>query len=263
MYYQKNGGTSADVVTRAYYNDKIVFDINGSLNSGDIKLVGTPNSNGVIYFNRSGNSVQTSDIVVNFNFNDDGIAYVNFPSNFNGKFSFGNQNNTNLKEFYIINTPNKSVSSVWSLFEGCTNLTTVDIGLLFDRSLVVMQGLFYNCKNLTSITLTDGFMRATYTSYMFFGCNKLPSIDLSFLQTTNVKDMNNMFTACNGLTSLDLSNFDTSNVTNMGYMFYVCSKLTHIRCKQAFYDWCMKNTDTIKLPTAMKSGGTGTWEIID
>ena len=26
MYYQKNGGTSADVVTRAYYNNKIVFE---------------------------------------------------------------------------------------------------------------------------------------------------------------------------------------------------------------------------------------------
>ena len=53
----------------------------------------------------------------------------------------------------------------------------------------------------------------------FGGFNKMTSIDLSSLDTSQVTDMSYMFTACSRLTSLDLSNFDTSQVTNMSWMF--------------------------------------------
>ena len=71
------------------------------------------------------------------------------------------------------------------------------------------------------------------------------------------------------ITSFDLSNFDTSKVTNMYRMFNDCNKLNHIKCKQAFKDWCIKNQDTISLPNTMKNGTEGAvgsganWEIID
>ena len=65
----------------------------------------------------------------------------------------------------------------------------------------------------------------TNTSYMFYNCSKLATLDLSSFDTSNVTDTSSMFTACTSLTKLDLSSFDTSNVTSMQGMFYNCSSL--------------------------------------
>ena len=62
----------------------------------------------------------------------------------------------------------------------------------------------------------------------FGGFEKMTSIDLSALDTSEVTNMIEMFTLCSSLTSLDLSNFDTSEVTNMGDMFRECSSLTSL-----------------------------------
>ena len=45
-------------------------------------------------------------------------------------------------------------------------------------------------------------------------------------------------------------------------MFDGCGSLNHIKCKQSFKDWCLTNQDRIKLPTTMREGGSGTWEIV-
>jgi surface protein len=97
---------------------------------------------------------------------------------------------------------------------------------------------------------------------MFDECQNLSSLDVSHFDTSKVTNMMGMFYECNNLTSLDISNFDTSKVTNKSNMFNGCNRLTHIKCKQAFKDWCWTNQDDITLPTAMRSGGSGTWEIV-
>jgi len=68
----------------------------------------------------------------------------------------------------------------------------------------------------------------TNTSFMFFGCHSLKSIDLSIFNTNNVYDMSYMFNGCKSLKSIDLSSFNTYNVNNMSYMFYNCSSLESI-----------------------------------
>ena len=62
----------------------------------------------------------------------------------------------------------------------------------------------------------------------FSGFNKMTSIDLSALDTSQVTNMFGMFTSCSSLTSLDVRNFDTSKVTNMQSMFLLCSSLTSL-----------------------------------
>ena len=62
----------------------------------------------------------------------------------------------------------------------------------------------------------------------FSGFNKMTSIDLSVLDTSEVTNMNGMIGGCSSLTNLDLSNFDTSQVTDMCYMFGGCSGLTSL-----------------------------------
>ena len=62
----------------------------------------------------------------------------------------------------------------------------------------------------------------------FSGFNKMTSIDLSALDTSEVTNMIGMFSGCSSLLSLDVSKFDTSNVTDMGAMFQSCSSLTNL-----------------------------------
>ena len=62
----------------------------------------------------------------------------------------------------------------------------------------------------------------------FEGFDKMTSIDLSALDTSEVTNMNDMFSVCEGLTSLDVSNFDTSQVIDMSSMFSYCKKLTSL-----------------------------------
>ena len=55
----------------------------------------------------------------------------------------------------------------------------------------------------------------------------------------------------------------------MTFMFSNCNNLTHIKCKQAFKDWCISNKSDIYLPQSMIDGTVGgigsgaNWEIVD
>ena len=68
----------------------------------------------------------------------------------------------------------------------------------------------------------------TNMNYMFNGCNKLTTLDLSSFDTSKVTNMGSMFNGCNKLTTLDLSSFNTSNVTNMNDIFNGCNNLEYL-----------------------------------
>lgn len=127
----------------------------------------------------------------------------------------------------------------------------------------ICYNLFSNCANTIEFDFSNfDTSNATIMDGMFDGCSSLTSLNLSNFNTSKVDGMRNMFSDCSKLTSLDLSNFDTTNVISMSRMFYNCNSLTHIKCKQAFKDWCITNQDRISLPDAMREGGSGTWEIV-
>ena len=163
----------------------------------------------------------------------------------------------------VSNFDTSNVTAMGGIFLGCSSLTSLNVSN-FDTSKVTnMASMFNNCSSLTSLDLSNfDISKVTNMGSMFLGCSSLTSLDLSNFDTSNVTVMANMFLGCSSLTSLNVSNFDTSKVTNMANMFNQCNNLTHIKCKQAFKNWCWTNQDTIKLPTAMKSGGSGRWEIV-
>ena len=150
------------------------------------------------------------------------------------------------------------------MFSNCSNLTSLDLSN-FDTSKVTnMYGMFEDCSGLTELNISS-FDTSNVTNMfsMFENCSGLTSLDLSSFNTSKVTNMYGMLNGCSGLTSLDLSNFDTTNVTNMTSMFAYCNSLTYIKCKQAFKEWCWTNQDEIQLPTAMRDGGGGKWEIVE
>ena len=99
---------------------------------------------------------------------------------------------------------------------------------------------FKNCLNITAIENLENLNtnQVVDMSYMFCGCRKLTSLDLSSFDTKRVRDMKMMFSGIvddgsqygnmgdgMGLTTLNISSFDTRNVTSMGSMFSGCKKI--------------------------------------
>ena len=82
-------------------------------------------------------------------------------------------------------------------------------------------------SSITSISFKEGnTIQPTSTAYLFQSLNKVTSIDLSNLDTSNVIDMSKMFSSCNSLNIITgFENLDTSNVTDVSMMFEYCPSL--------------------------------------
>ena len=152
-----------------------------------------------------------------------------------------------------------NVTSMGSMFSGCSSLQSLDLSNFNTSNATNMSSMFNSCSSLQSLDLSNfNTSNATNMDSMFNGCSSLQSLDLSNFDTSKVTYMSSMFYYCSSLQSLDLSNFDTSNVTKMYSMFSGCTNLNHIKCKQAFKDWCIANNKKINL----KNLDAITWDIV-
>lgn len=111
------------------------------------------------------------------------------------------------------------------------NVTTV----VFDKSFAsasptTCRSWFNGFSQLTEIkgikNLNTSEVR--YMSYMFAGCSKLKSVDLTYMNLQNVEDMDNMFYYCLVLKTVYLKGLNTSNVKNMKSMFELCISLGYL-----------------------------------
>ena len=121
-------------------------------------------------------------------------------------------------------------TSLFSFFKDLTELETIkDLKYLNTANVKYMSDMFWGCQKLSSLDLSKfNTEKVTDMSGMFYGCQKLSSLDLSKFNTEKVTDMGNMFNGCSALTSLDLSNFNTEKVKSMMGMFFSCSALTSL-----------------------------------
>ena len=99
-------------------------------------------------------------------------------------------------------------------------------GIIANESMV---WYFADFNKMTSIDLSAlDTSEVTNMGYMFIRCSSLTSLDVSNFDTSKVTAMYAMFEDCSSLTSLDVSNFDTSQVTKMSGMFENCKSLTSL-----------------------------------
>ena len=121
-----------------------------------------------------------------------------------------------------INGEEQSIISFSYIF----NQTDNDVELMWNNSIDNCRRMFQGCKNITKINLSNfDTSKVTTMQYMLNDCSNLNLLDLSNINTSNVEDMSFLFYRCNYLTSLNLSNLDTSKVTNMQKMFMDCQHL--------------------------------------
>ena len=150
------------------------------------------------------------------------------------------------------------------MFCGCTNLKAIQ-GLenLNTDKVEKMYSMFNGCASLCSLDLSHfKTARVREMQYMFSGCRSLTSLNLSSFNTARVTNMQSMFSDCSSLVTLDLTSFNTSSVKRMDELFFNCSALTTIYSN---FEWQCESaddmfSDCVKLKGAvpynmMKDGG--------
>lgn len=115
-----------------------------------------------------------------------------------------------------------------SLFRSYTGTNDIAKGLN-TAGVTSMLNMFDGCNNVTSLDLSSfNTSDVTNMNYMFKDCSKLTSLDVSSFDTSNVNGMSYMFNHCVSLVNLNLSSFNTSKVTQTSSMFANASKLETI-----------------------------------
>ncbi|MBO4822882.1 MAG: BspA family leucine-rich repeat surface protein [Prevotella sp.] len=130
-----------------------------------------------------------------------------------------------IQGFNNLNT--SSVTTMYSMFESCTLLPSLDLSTFNTSDVADMQYMFYNCKALANLNLS-GFDtgNVTNTYQMFYSCTALTSLNLSGWNTASLTKTSQMFRGCNNLESLNLSGWANTKLTDMSQMFYDCKKLS-------------------------------------
>ncbi|QYN53557.1 MucBP domain-containing protein [Lactobacillus panisapium] len=126
-------------------------------------------------------------------------------------------------EAKLVYDPNEYLSSLVS-----SNTKTIKIAAPLKVS-GDTTNLFNFFTNATSIDLSNlDTSQLKSMASLFENCKSLTNITFGNIDTSNVSDMSSMFKNCRALTSLDLSHFNTAQVITMSSMFDSCSSLTSL-----------------------------------
>ena len=146
-----------------------------------------------------------------------------------------------------------SVGFLSSMFEGCSNFATVNIG---DNVKIIPAKAFRDCTGLTSVTIGNGVK--SIGNYAFYNCSSLTSVTVPD-SVTNIE--NYAFAGCSGLTSVTIGN----GVTSIGEgAFQGCSSLESITIPFVGAKAGVASSDTYQYPfgyifgTSSYTGGVAT-----
>ena len=129
----------------------------------------------------------------------------------------------------IENLNTSEVTSMQSLFDGCKQLTGLDLSGFVTDKVTDMSRMFSDCQQLTELDLSSFNTSAvTRMGEMFSYCGSLQKLNVSSFDTHAVTSMLGMFAQCASLTALDVTGLVTDNVSDMGQMFEGCKLLTSL-----------------------------------
>ena len=116
---------------------------------------------------------------------------VNMASMFEGAEKIQNLNLSNFDTARVTNMRN--------MFSGMTELASLDLSNFNTKQVTDASNLFNNLQAATEIKLGNNFTleNATTLAGMFANTCKVVNLDLSMLNTTNVRNFNNLFSLTN------------------------------------------------------------------
>ena len=157
-------------------------------------------------------------------------AEYNIDIKFKGYILHKVSNTFNLNEIeaYINNTKIQRLIENVYVYYKFSKSGIYKILINFNKILYDMSYIF-NVDTLTKLKFLPGFdsSKVIDMSSLFSGSN-IEYLDLYYLKTDNVINMNDMFFGSRKLISLDMSKFNTSNLQNMREMFFLNEKLYQI-----------------------------------
>ena len=133
----------------------------------------------------------------------------------------------NLEEINFKNFKTSSATDIMWMFQGCSKLKSLDLSS-FDMSKVKnAQNMFSDCENLEYVKFNNSnkMKVANNMTQMFSNCQKLTSLDLSFIYSSKVTLMEEMFYNCYNLKAIDMQNLNTISVKNLNNAFEGCWSL--------------------------------------
>ena len=116
------------------------------------------------------------------------------------------------------------------MFSGCKKIKSLDISNFNLSKVKLIGSMFSECENLEYINFNYNINLSsiTDTTNWFNGCKKLKYLDLSFLDSSLITNIDYMFFNCENLQYLNMPNFDTSYVVSMNLSFAGCRSLKYL-----------------------------------
>ena len=137
---------------------------------------------------------------------------------------------------------NQDFTDMSSMFLG-VKMSTITLTDLITKNVTDMNHMFANCSELK--TLNIGVMDTTNVidmDYMVANCEKLQILNINGLNTKNVVGMEGMFKGLPLIESIDISSFYLLNVANMSNMFEDSVNLKFVKIMSEI-DPLVKTTD--------------------
>lgn len=241
-----NGCENAKTIVLPKFASKKITSMNGlfgkcnNLNTVDFNSLDTSKVNNVSYlFGNSTVNTNTEYIgSLEFDLSDFDFSSLTNPNNAMNIFL----NNKSVKKINLSFLSNITYTggTFGSMFKNTSSLVEIDLTpIKIDKSSISSYGyLFENCVRLTNINNSDKLQssnKLTNIKHMFYNCMQLKQLDISGLDTTNVKDDNwttqydELFYNCQSLGTLDISNFVIhSSVRLLNKMFYGCVSMSSL-----------------------------------
>lgn len=133
----------------------------------------------------------------------------------------------------ISNWDVSSVKYMEFMFEGCTELISLDIANWDVRSVRKMSAMFQSSGSHSADMKLENLDLSKWNtesleemSHMFYGCAKLKELDLAHWNVSKVRDFSHLFADCYSLESIRMDNWDTPVAASFDAMFNDCHSLT-------------------------------------
>lgn len=130
------------------------------------------------------------------------------------------------------------------MFCGCRGIRKLDVSR-WDVSKVVSMEYMLSDTSLNSFDANSWKLNtdnAVSMSHMFYGCDKLLTVEIADWDVSGVTDMSAMFLQCETLQNCDLSKWNLSGVTNMNQMFRQCKNLVDLNVSE----WNLSNVQSMR-----------------
>lgn len=135
----------------------------------------------------------------------------------------------NMTSVDLRNLDTSNVTNMNGMFGGCASLETIDLSSLNTGNVTDMGSMFAGCTNLQSVSLGEwDVSKVTYMGSMFAGCNSLQTVDFNNWNTQSLTSVNGMFKRCEALKTVKLKNWNTINLSDAFGMFQECAALEEV-----------------------------------